>query len=57
MVKMFSKVFLMLEKIFCFHDYKPLMEDFQYIDYFGNRVTVKTHKCRKCGKVKKKKYW
>lgn len=40
----------------CKHHY--LIEKYDIcFDYFGNRVMVVTLRCKKCKKIKKKKYW
>ena len=54
-----SSVMNILKIIFCNHSYgktdtKPIRT---YYDFDGNKVGVFVCICRKCGKVKNKKFW
>lgn len=48
-----------IKQLFCKHSYtktdaKPIRT---YFDYDGNKVGVFVCMCRKCGKLKNKKFW
>lgn len=51
----------LLNKIFCKHEYEKFGKDsipiYTYYDYDGNKIGVFVCVCRKCGKMKKKKFY
>lgn len=46
-----------LLQLLCIHDWERQSFVEEYYDYSGYRVTVIRCKCKKCGKVKNKKFW
>lgn len=46
-----------LRQLLCIHDWERQVFIEEYYDYSGYRVTVIRCKCKKCGKVKNKKFW
>ena len=44
-------------KMFCFHEWDKLRFLYDYIDYSGFHVGVFECKCKKCGKIRNRKFW
>ena len=43
--------------MFCFHEWEKLRFLHDYFDYSGFRVGVFECKCKKCGKIKRRKFY
>lgn len=48
---------MLMNKRFCVHDWQRQYLVSEYFDYSGFKVGIFKCKCRKCGKVKNKKYY
>lgn len=46
-----------MNKWFCIHEWEKQDLVSEYFDYSGFKVGIFNCKCRKCGKVKNKKYY